>query len=114
MNASNYSSCPCRQGTFIKGNGRCACWGLYDTYKFDCSCNVPYTMKNGSCICMSELNPSLYYFDIISRICYICPIGCNCNQTGCYDCAPDSLRFTYANGSYSYCPCLQIAFVING
>ena len=28
-------------------------------------------------------------------MCYVCPLGCTCNEKGCYECNSNTLRYTY-------------------
>jgi hypothetical protein len=53
------------------------------TYMLDGACRVPFRGQA----------PNLFYFDTFMGICFKCPVGCLCNESGCYSCDSDTLRF---------------------
>lgn len=45
--------------------------------------------------------------------CHPCPIGCECNATGCFNCFPYTLRANFWSGELMQCPCLQTALLVD-
>lgn len=114
VGAKNISGCDCKLGTSLK-DGYCVCF-IFSTFTTDCPCTGSYEMMNGYCACLSEVAPTLHYLDTVTGWCYKCPEGCRCNETGCWDCEVDTLRWNYVNktSGRGHCPCKQLAWLENG
>ena len=97
-------------------DGICICPNGYQVENNTCTCTFPFFLNaSGICVCWSQKNSSLYYFDHLEMACKKCPLGCICGDKGCEDCGSDFLRTTkYSSLTQMYtCPCLQNAFEID-
>lgn len=116
IDSQGISTCYCAD-SFAEVDGLCVCPKGYLLVSDRCQCSTPYYLNNNNgCSCMSDLDPSLYYYDDFEDECKVCPQGCLCNERGCTDCGSDFFRtIKYSFQTLRYrCPCLQNVLLVGG
>jgi hypothetical protein len=81
-----------------------------------CVCQPNYYYDGTDCICNAQMNPTLFYEDILSVACFQCPQGCRCDASGCAECASQTLRTVTFDitGRRKVCNCIAPYLLVNG
>lgn len=78
-----------------------------------CICIEPYYLNNQSvCACLHEIYPTAFILDTGDNPkCYVVPVGCSANGSGCYECLPFVHRKVtqFPDGHFSCAECEQWA-----
>lgn len=131
--SSSDNNCPCTSGfrelevagyyccpmncTICSSTGDCVqCGSSWTLQKSDvglevCMCRQNFYYDGTDCYCLSQIQPTGYYWVEPENSCYVCPSGCNCTVDGCISCSTSARRVVIIiqvnlTHSAKSCPCL--------
>lgn len=98
-------------------SGCASCWTNWNlwmnptTSHYVCVCAQNYELVDDNCLCRSkgqlaQGSTQLEYYEVKEKgLCLVCPTGCSCNATGCFNCSAESKRASVSLTLTTWCPC---------